>query len=112
MRISGGRLERGRARRPPHRHDQRKLADQGAGTRDRLGAGAVIDAEPAALDHKTGIGLVALVEEQIAAGEVALLGADRQHAQRGAPQQAQCRDALQQGHIIFDRHSEPGTGRR
>jgi hypothetical protein len=74
-------LERSGARRSPHRHDQRKFADQGAGTRDRLGAGAVIDAEPAALDHKTGIGFVALLEEQIAATEIALFGANRQHAQ-------------------------------
>ncbi len=39
--------------------------------------------------------------------EIPLLGADRQHAQRGHPQQAQCRDALEQGNIIFDRHAGP-----
>ena len=97
---------------PLHRGHQRKFADQRAGTGDNFGAGAVRDPESAALNHKTRIGIIACVEEHVAPREIALLGADRQHAQRGRPQQAQCRDALEQGNIIFDRHAEPviGTG--
>ncbi len=63
MRMTDGMFQRGRARRPPHRHHQRELADQRAGTRDHLGAGAVVDAEGAALHDKSGIGLLALLEQ-------------------------------------------------
>ena len=103
---------RGRGRRPLHRDDQREFADQRAGAGDRLGAAAVLDPERAALNDKAGIGIVAGLEQHIAAREIALLGADRQHAQRRRPQQAQGRDALQQGNIIFDRHAEPVIGAR
>ncbi len=82
------------------------------GTRDHFGAGAVLDPERAALNDKSGIGIIACVEEHVAAREIALLGADRQHAQGGRPQQAQGRDALEQGNIIFDRHAEPVVGAR
>ena len=92
--------------------DQREFADQGARARDDFGAGAVLDPERAALNDKSGIGIIAGAEQHIAAREIALLGADRQHAQRGRPQQAQCRDALEQGNIIFDRHAEPVIGTR
>ena len=102
-----GMLQRDRGRGPLHRHHQRKFADQGAGTRDDLGAAAVLDPERAALNDESGVGIVAGIEQHIAAGEIALLGADRQHAQSGRPQQAQCRDALEQGNIIFDRHEKP-----
>ena len=70
---------------------------------------AVLDPERPALDDKSRVGLIAGIEEQIAACEIALLGADRQHAQGGRPQQAQCGDAFEQGYIIFDRHAEPGA---
>jgi hypothetical protein len=42
-------------------------------------------------------------------GEIALLATDRQRAQGGISQQAQCRDALEQGDIIFNRHEGPVT---
>jgi len=105
-------FDRGRGRRPRHRGDQGEFADQCAGTRDHLGAGAVLDPESAALDHEPGIGFVAGVEQHIAARETALLGTDRQHTQRGRPQQTQGWDALEQGNIIFDRHAGPGIGAR
>ena len=53
---------------------QRELAEQRAGTRGHLGAGAVIDAEGAALHHKSGIGILALLEQH-----------DRRGARRAAP---------------------------
>ena len=53
---------------------------------DRLRA--VLDAKRAALDDKSGIGIIACIEERIAARDIALLGADRQHAQYRHPQQA------------------------
>jgi len=42
-----------------------------------------------------GIGVVALIEQDFAAREIALLGADREHAQRRRPQQAKGGDALE-----------------
>ena len=102
-----GMFERGRGGGPRHRHDQRELADQRARTGDHFGAGAVLDPECATLNHKSGVGIVARAEQEIAAGDIALLGTDRQHAQRRRPQQAQCRDPLEQGYVIFDRHAEP-----
>ena len=64
----------------------------------------LLDPERPALNDISGVGIFACIEQHIAAGEIALLGADRQHAQRRRPQQAQCRDALEQGNIILDRH--------
>src|SRR5205085_4784424 len=61
----------------------------------------------AALHDIAAVGLVADPEQRIAAGEFAMFGADRQHAQRLPSQQAQGRDALQQGNIVFDRHGGP-----
>jgi hypothetical protein len=95
---------------PPHRDDKRKLADQCARADDDLGASAILNPERAALNDKSRVRVVAFIEEQIAPRDIALLGADRQHAQRRRPQQAQCRDALEQGNIIFDRHAEPVIG--
>ena len=105
-------FQRDRGRRPRHRHHQRQFADQRAGARDHFGAAAVVDPERAALHDESGVGVVARREQQLAAREIALLGADREHAQRSRPQQAQCRDALEQGNIIFDRHAEPVIGTR
>jgi len=79
--------------RPLHCDDQRKFADQRAGTRDDFGTTAVLDSEGAALNDKSRVRIIAFIEEQVAARDIALLGADRQHAQRRRPQQAQCRDA-------------------
>ncbi|OIQ65190.1 hypothetical protein GALL_532550 [mine drainage metagenome] len=93
--------------RPLHRGDERELADQGTRTGDHGSATAVIDAKRAALDDKTAIGIVARIEERVAARNITLLGADRQHAQSRRPQQAQCGDTLKQGNIIFDRHEKP-----
>jgi hypothetical protein len=95
---------------PPHRDHKRKLADQCARADDDLGASAILNAECTALNDKSRVRIIAFIEEQIAPRDIALLGADRQHAQRGRPQQAQCRDALEQGNIIFDRHAEPVIG--
>ena len=108
----GRTFQRDRGGRPPHRHHKRELADQRAGAGDDFGAAAVIDAECAALDDEAGIGLLAGLEQIVAAFEIALFGADRQHAQGRRAQQAQCRDALQQGYIIFDRHAGPVIGVR
>ena len=88
---------------PLHRHDQRELADQRAGARDHLGAGAVIDAEGAALDHESGIGIVALVEQIIAAGDVAR-SEPIASMRSDSSQQAQGRDTLEQRYVIVDRH--------
>ena len=55
---------------------------------------AVLDPERAVLNDESGIGFVAGIEEDFATREIALLGADRKHAQRGRPQQAEGRDAL------------------
>jgi hypothetical protein len=87
-----------------HLPQQRELAEQRAGTRDHFGAGAVIDSECAALNHESGIRIVALVEQMIATGDIAHLRADRQRAQRFHPQQAQGRDTLEQRDVILDRH--------
>src|SRR5258708_33147214 len=108
----GRTFQRNRAGGPPHRDHERKLADQRTRSGDDFGAGAVIDPERAALDDETGIGIVAGVEEHVAMFEVALFGADRQHAQAGRSQQTQGRDALQQRYIIFDRHAGPLIGMR
>ena len=103
-------FERGRGRGPPHCRDQCEFADQRAWTGDDLGTGIVGDPERAALNDEARIGIFAGLEEYITASEIALLGADRQHAQSGRSQQAQCRDALEQGNIIFDRHTGPVIG--
>ena len=60
--------------------------------------------ERAALNHESGIGVVALMEQVIATGDVAHLRSDRQRAQRIHPEETQGRDTLQQRDIIFDRH--------
>ena len=80
-------IKRDCARRPLHRDDQRQFADQGAGARDDFGA-AVLDAKRTALNDIAGIRLVAGVEQIIAGREIALLRADRQHAQSRRSQQA------------------------
>ena len=48
------------------------------------------------------IGVVAEIEQDIAADEVTLLGADRQHPQRSVSQQAQCRDTLEKRYVVVD----------
>jgi len=93
--------------RPLHRGDECEFADQGARAGDNGSATAVIDAKCAALDDKTAIGIVARIEKRVTARNIALLGADCQHAQSRCPQQAQCGDTLKQGNIIFDRHEKP-----
>ena len=62
----------------------------------------LIDTKGAALDHEAGIGIVAEIEQDVAADEVTLLGADREHAQRGVSQQAQCRDTLEKRYVVID----------
>jgi hypothetical protein len=47
------------------------------------------------LNDEAGIGVVAFIEEDFAAREIALLGADRKHTQGGRPQQAKRGDALE-----------------
>src|SRR5439155_700953 len=86
--------------------------DQHAGAGDGFGTQTVIDPERTALHHISGIRFVALAEQHIVARHVALFRADREHAQRLVPQQAQGRDALQQGDIIVDRHAEPANEAR
>ena len=67
-----------------------------------------MNAERAVLDDKAAIRFVAGAKQDRAAGELLLLRADGEHAQRRAPQQAQCRDPLEKGNVIFDRHTKPG----
>src|SRR5579864_1615711 len=78
-----GIFQRGRRRGTAHRNHQGELTDQRAGPGRNLG-GLIIDAERAALHDIAAVGLVALGEQRVATGHVALLGADREHAQRGA----------------------------
>jgi len=100
-------FQRDRAGGPLHRGNERELADQCTWASDDRGTTAVFNAKGAALDDKAGIGIIACIEERVAARDIALLGADRQHAQGCRPQHPKCRDTLQQGNIILDRHEKP-----
>jgi hypothetical protein len=62
------------------------------------------------LNDKAGIGIVALTKQEIAPRHITLFGTDRQHAQRGGPQQMQGGDAIQESYVIVDRHTGAGTG--
>ena len=80
---------------PPHGDHQREFAEQGAGARDDFAPPPSSTRNAPRCTMKSGIGVVTLVEEDFAAREIALFGADRKHAQRRCPQQAKGGDALE-----------------
>ena len=64
-----------------------------------------LERERAFLDHIAGVGRIAGREQHLAAVHVAALGADRQDAQRVAPEDREARHPLQEGDVVLDRHS-------